>query len=472
MPDTVHQELLTAAKAGDINDIARALEAGANIDGVDERGWTAAMWAAYTHRLNIIKLLTQAGANLAIRDGLSHDAKDLALYGLYQWSLNTEVTSDIRKLIKHDEGYQARQEAFSTRAHKLAGKLKKLLKGQIQSVNMISHRDWRVDGRYDKMRCVGWVFAGGFDLSIQNFHGGPIILSCNLEHRDNLNPANERGLVPVINQVTPSCTVYAVSSNEAVLTGVQRFARDEHNYHNIVSLGLGRYESLVVSPRQIRLWNSSEDPDLIEQRLDVLSTLFQRNSQEVPHPVVFPAYRMQFERKTKRRNRLPHTHVLGGQMSHVVECPTCQNPIQPVARLDRHDPILQTLSWSRPTFDVLFCANCSMFAGPTWVDHSTEAPRILQQEDATNRGEDPKPLAETPFSLAPLKRKVRQQSIIGGAPTWIHSDEVPDCCRCEKAMQFVGQFASNGTYSFADEGMLYVFVCTDCTVSACLVQSH
>jgi hypothetical protein len=472
MPDIVHQELLTAVKAGDKDDLTRALAAGADIDEVDERGWTAAMWAAYTHRLDILKMLKRAGASLAIRDGLNHDARDLALYALYQRSLNTEVTAEIRKFIKQDDGYRTQQEELAKQAHQLAGKLKKLLKGQIQPVNVIAHRDWRIDGQYDKMRCVGWVFAGGFDLWIQNFHSDPIRLYCNLEHRDNLHPAHDRGLVPIIKQVTPSCTIYTENSNEALQIAAQRFARDEHNFHTLANLDLQRYESLVVSPRQLRLWNSSEDLDLIKQRLGLLSTLFERNSRPVPRPIIFPVHRMQFERRTKRRNRVAYPHVIGGQLPHVVTCPTCQRAIHPVARLDCHDRIFQILSWPHPTLDVLFCANCSLFAGPTWVDHRTAIPRILQQEDVADMGRNAEPMAEASFSIVPLKRKVGQQSTFGGAPTWIHSDEVPDCCRCQKAMQFVAQFVSNHTLSFADESILYVFACSDCTVSACVMQAH
>lgn len=61
-------KLLLAAERGDTAEIAKLLEAGADIDTVDSRGRTAAMIAVHTNRLDVFKLLIERGADINIRD--------------------------------------------------------------------------------------------------------------------------------------------------------------------------------------------------------------------------------------------------------------------------------------------------------------------------------------------------------------------------------------------------------------------
>jgi hypothetical protein len=70
--------LIRAARDGDLDAARRALKDGADIDRRDADGWTAAMWAARRRRLAVFELLVREGADLALRDGLNHDAGDIA----------------------------------------------------------------------------------------------------------------------------------------------------------------------------------------------------------------------------------------------------------------------------------------------------------------------------------------------------------------------------------------------------------
>ena len=62
------QKLIQAAEAGDISTVAQLLQAGADINGRDERGRTAAMAATHANQVETVRALIQAGADINIRD--------------------------------------------------------------------------------------------------------------------------------------------------------------------------------------------------------------------------------------------------------------------------------------------------------------------------------------------------------------------------------------------------------------------
>lgn len=62
------EELIKAAEHGDTATILRLLEAGANINGQDERGRTAVLVATHGRHRETVKTLLQAGADVNIRD--------------------------------------------------------------------------------------------------------------------------------------------------------------------------------------------------------------------------------------------------------------------------------------------------------------------------------------------------------------------------------------------------------------------
>lgn len=80
------------------------------------------------------------------------------------------------------------------------------------------------------------------------------------------------------------------------------------------------------------------------------------------------------------------------------------------------------------------------------------------------------------------------RSKLGGDPDWIQEDETPACESCGEPMTFVAQIDSvehdnprnplrksplgNQHYMFGDVGMIYVFYCFDCGLSASIVQGY
>ena len=65
---------------------------------------------------------------------------------------------------------------------------------------------------------------------------------------------------------------------------------------------------------------------------------------------------------------------------------------------------------------------------------------------------------------------------LGGEPTWIQNPEYPRCPGCADTMRFVLQldslhFTTGLTWEWGSDGIVYVFWCTACSMSATLWQS-
>lgn len=66
--NTMTIELISAAERGDTAAVLRLLEAGANINGQDERGRTAVLAATHSRQTETVKALILAGADINLRD--------------------------------------------------------------------------------------------------------------------------------------------------------------------------------------------------------------------------------------------------------------------------------------------------------------------------------------------------------------------------------------------------------------------
>lgn len=69
--DKLNQALLTAARQGDKDLIAKLLADGADIDATDKDGRTSAMIAVHTNQLDVFKFLLEKGADINMRDNRS-----------------------------------------------------------------------------------------------------------------------------------------------------------------------------------------------------------------------------------------------------------------------------------------------------------------------------------------------------------------------------------------------------------------
>ena len=85
------------------------------------------------------------------------------------------------------------------------------------------------------------------------------------------------------------------------------------------------------------------------------------------------------------------------------------------------------------------------------------------------------PLSQSARDLADFRwadEEVGHRHRLGGAPTWLQSDETPRCSDCGEAMTFYAQLDSiSDDLVLADVGLLYVFVCFNDFRAKALVQS-
>lgn len=167
-------------------------------------------------------------------------------------------------------------------------------------------------------------------------------------------------------------------------------------------------------------------------------------------------------------------HMLGGALTKPVACPHCGLATNLMAQLDLSDPVLPKTALGRRKFPVLWCMNCGEWDA-AFFDISGTTPKPLagiSSKAANGCGEEDLPEHRAILAPVPSGKKAGHKSKLGGSPTWIQSETIPDCPKCKKPMAFILQLASDSRISYCDMGMLYSFSCPDCQMSASLIQSH
>lgn len=283
--ETSPDDLFVAAAAGDIPKVKQALAVGVNIDAVDSRGWTAAMWAAHNLQFGVMKLLNKLGADLSIRNPINYDAGDIAAKKHIE---NEKVSEAIQTLVADNPHYDAMQAEYAARAYALADKLKNLLGGRIsRAIVFYSHNDWLLKTKFEGMRCEFYVFAGGFDLLIRGFPRKKFHAFFNLKGQDNLNAPEPEDKLLISEVFSPAYQAYSVRK-PVQYEQAREFAANEKVHASIIGLHLGRYEWLIISGGQIRLRNQSEDLEFIILRLKHLFCIFETALPENPTNNCYP----------------------------------------------------------------------------------------------------------------------------------------------------------------------------------------
>lgn len=246
----------------------------------------------------------------------------------------------------------------------------------------------------------------------------------------------------------------------------------------LMQLKLRGADDIGVYSSAIRFRWVARDPAEMHPRFLAFAHLMQELiATPTPQPQFFTR---EWILKSSRRSeaRLPKgRHSFGGKLPHPVRCPHCGSATNLMARVDLSDPALPRTKMGRTHLPVFWCLDCLEWE-PTFFDVSGPTPQPL---DAVGRkvktkrmkeGEDDLPERRVALVSVPSGKKAGRKSKIGGAPSWIQMDDRVDCPRCEKQMAFVLQLASNSHFEFDDMGLLYVFACPTCKITASLTQSH
>lgn len=458
-------DLIEAAKAGDAARIRAAIAAGADVDYRDTAERTAIMWAARFHHLDATRLLIESGGNPALRDGVNHDAGDISSRHYLE---RERASAAVRDFIRANEIYQRERAVLTERAHAFAKVLAREYKARIKRQGVFYvNAEYAVTVKHRGMQCCFRVFAGGFDLWVQNFQAGPMVVSLNLEGEDNAMLPERVGRLRSCADVFPALPLYACEDAGAD-DALRRFVADERVLASLRAIEPGRYEWLVLAPGQLRMRSRTEDLGRIRTRIEAIADLFAHTNRPPAAPLLAPLG----IRFGKRGESLPHR--FGGATSAPIACPSCGDPLARIAGFARSDERLRHLEWKRDSIEVACCFACALsdVASLTCVSHA-DAPAVVHQSELSPSG-DAEPFAERSFELHdPAGRASGRRSRVGGAPSWIQTDATPACPGCKGTMKFLAQFASTGALMFgADMGMAYAFVCAPCTVVATVIQSE
>jgi hypothetical protein len=251
--------------------------------------------------------------------------------------------------------------------------------------------------------------------------------------------------------------------------------RDDKRRRLLLELHLTRHEGLLLLEHPLfehglpAFWllHHSEDLAILERRFEILEELFPPPG---PEALLTPrvserAYRIKIEAAATGT-----PHRFGGKLDPALPCPNCGTPIHRILHIDTGDPALRLPALGRRHFPVVFCLNC-MSWDTLYADYGGEALRVVRLDKAEKVNDDGA-VDERSLSLRPIASPRTSASKVGGSPFWIQGAQVPECARCARPMAFFAQLKSLPGLGFGDEGVLYSFVCTDCKVSASLIQSH
>lgn len=72
------QVIRLAVKSGNIEEVKRLIDNGADLDRQDKRGGTALLAAVYSQQVEMVKLLIESGADSSIADSVGNTALDVA----------------------------------------------------------------------------------------------------------------------------------------------------------------------------------------------------------------------------------------------------------------------------------------------------------------------------------------------------------------------------------------------------------
>lgn len=456
--------LFAAAKSGDVTALQQAIANGADVNYQDDSGWTALMWAAHFHHLDAVAALFDLGADGALRDGLNQDAGDKSCSN---YSKDSDRSFSVLRFIHKHPSYVQSREGLTTRADVLAKRLAKKFSGRKKRQGVVYvNSEFEVTAKYRGMQCRFRVFAGGFDLWIQNFRAGPMAISLNLERTDNATyPLQAQGWEAWSDgSLEIPLYVCAETASEAALRNIPGDPQVRECLH---SLALGRFEWLVAVPGQLRFRCLTEDMEVIGSRMDAIALVFERTNRPEAAPLL-PAMSLKYGKANPAR-----LHRFGGSTATGIPCPSCGENLCRLASFSLSDVRLSGLAWSSGELEAACCFACALpeTSSLTVVSYDSE-PKVSYQSDVMGLA-DAEPFGERCFALEPLEKAQRRISRAGGAPSWIQTDETPDCPRCSTPMRFLAQFMSTDALMFgADMGAAYVFVCQPCRTVATAIQSH
>src|SRR6185437_9543534 len=113
--------------------------------------------------------------------------------------------------------YEAGVAQMTAEAKLFAKSLAKEFKGKTRTLSVANtHSEFQVRTTYRDMQCEFMVFAGGFDLTIQNFRVEDMVISLNIEHRDNkLHPVERDGMLAIEGLFSEDFPIYHFPSTHS-----------------------------------------------------------------------------------------------------------------------------------------------------------------------------------------------------------------------------------------------------------------
>lgn len=445
------------------------LEAGVEVEAAFD-GETALMAAAGRGDLETVKLMIDHGAKVAARN----KQRAMTVFDYARQGKNRQVIALLEKFDVSSE----REPSL-----KLAKALAKVFGGKPIEVTgsgglFTSHASLR--SAVAGFRCEFDIGAEGFFVWFRKLRFRSKLFGSGKDESFALHarpPAGgDRGFleVPLASHELGQPVFRRKGGNSPADEALIKFSRG--NREAVAGLAFKGKEFIQFWPGGMRMLCLTTDWAKVKAKLDVLGRFLTANFRAPePEQRLFPG---EWLLKPASKASSPMArHQLGGELATPVACPHCGGVSHLMARVNLADPMLPASPLGCRDLPVFWCLDCLEW-DPRFFDLSGKSPLPLDSSGkpfAKLAGEAAEAsLTKVSATLVPVptSKKAGRKSKLGGGPSWVQSEEVPDCPKCAKAMTFALQLASDTRIAYADMGVLYSFVCPDCQISASLVQSH
>lgn len=284
-------------------------------------------------------------------------------------------------------------------------------------------------------------------------------------------------------QIYPRCQVFGVASPTSFeIALIEDFISEKTNKNDITALTLTSEECLAVYSNCIESTLRLGKIDSLFERIEVIIHLSERNNQLVSAKTIKDE-RFQMVLSNAIDQNLPSRDIgpihsfRGTYESGIPICRNCHRPFQLLVTVDFADPILEIKRGG--FFRVFVCLSCDSYRDPLFLQFHGNRVELLQQSLGESFGDIQRSSQQRRMKLLiPMGDHSLETDIgshwFGGSPVWIQSPLHAKCVRCERNMTFVLQIGSDDEldFQFGDDGVLYVFLCEHCNITAAIVQSH
>jgi hypothetical protein len=254
-----------------------------------------------------------------------------------------------------------------------------------------------------------------------------------------------------------------------------------------VPAALGPHLSLLAADPDLQgiapAWRAAESPRSVT--LGPCHHIFFSGAEEAPDPGYVESLR-----RCHPTAQLTSEHDIAGTAGGVLaqRCSRCHNPLHAILRLSE---LPAGFGVSVRPFTLAICGQCLWGTASLFYAHGADGdPSSRDESEAATApyfASAPLPVGPVRASPTPDRWVVQDWGVsnsrqnlhrLGGRPSWVQDPDYPTCPHCQAVMPFLLQLDGGGRLpamppgeGWNEDGLMYVFWCDGCRISAVIFQN-